>query len=485
MSRTGVVAALCACVWISSACSTREFGFERDGQEFGFERDGRDYIESDREIFEVNPGGTLTVDAELGAIRISSSVNNELDVLVRKRFRTSDADQARKDFSNIDVGIEQTDKGVRIEVDQIKNVTYKRWFWQDWPERVYVDIEVTVPVEFNLELSTISGDIRTANTVGNVTAKTLSGNVSTGPTEGNLSIKTNSGNIRTSSVVGKVHTVTLSGNNEIGPVKGEVTVRSNSGNIKTGSVEGNVQGKSLSGNIVIGPVNGDATVGTNSGNIESSFVDGNLKALSLSGSIKTGPVINDVTVSTTDGDIDTGDIGGSVQSSSLSGHISIGAVNGNAKARTTSGNIMVSNVFGVSETRSLSGDIRLGSTHGGIIASTTSGDIEGELTDTDASVEARYKLQSLAGDISILLPFDMPAVIDAQISIGELIDPWLPNSWHVLRHIDSDFDLDVRRVESSPGTYRIKAVGEINGGGNDIILVSNEGKIRIRSKDDW
>ena len=79
----------------------------------------------------------------------------------------------------------------------------------------------------------------------------------------------------------------------------------------------------------------------------------------------------------------------------------------------------------------------------------------------------------------------MPAVIAAQISIGEIIDPWLPNSWHVLRHIDSDFDLDVRRVESSPGNYSIKAVGEINGGGNDIILETNDGKIRIRSKDDW
>lgn len=440
MNRTGVVAVFCACIWISSACSI---------QEFGFERDGRDYIESDQERFEVNPGGTLTVDAELGAIHIRSSNNNEVDVLVRKRLRSTDADQVRKAFSNVEVEIKQTDKGVRIEVGQIRNVTYTRWFWQDWPDRVLVDIEVTVPVEFNLDLSTISGDIRTANTVGNVTAKTLSGNISTGPTEGNLSIKTNSGNIRTSPVVGKVHTVTLSGN------------------------------------IVIGPLNGDATVGTNSGSIESSFVDGNLKASSLSGSVKTGPVKNDVTVSTTGGDIETGDIGGSVHSRSLSGHISIDTVNGNAKANTTSGNIKVSNVFGVSETRSLSGDIRLGTTHGGIVASTTSGDIEGELIDTDASVDARYQFQSLVGDISITLPFDMPAVIDAQISIGEIIDPWLPNSWHVLRHINSDFDLDVRRVQSSPGNYGIRAVGEINGGGNDIELVTNDGKIRIRSRADW
>ncbi|MXY47796.1 MAG: DUF4097 domain-containing protein [Gemmatimonadetes bacterium] len=476
MNRNGVVAVLCAFLWTSSACST---------QEFGFEREGRDYIEGDQERFEVNPGGTLTVDAELGAIYIRSSNNDEVDVLVRKRLRSTDADQARKAFSNVEIDIKQVDKGVRIEVDQIRNVTYRRWFWQDWPDRLSVDIEVTVPVEYNLDLSTISGDIRTTNTVGDVTAKTLSGNISTGPAEGNLSIKTNSGNIRTGPVVGKVHTITLSGYNEIGPVNGEVKVRSNSGNIKTGSVEGNVQGKSLSGNIVIGPVHGDVTVSTNSGSIESSFVDGNLKASSLSGSVKTGPVKNDVTVSTTDGDIDTGDIGGSVQSSSLSGHISIGAVNSNVKANTTSGNIKVSNVFGVSETRSLSGDIRLGSTHGGIVASTASGDIEGDLIDTDSSVDARYQFQSLAGDISIILPFDMPAVIDAQISIGEIIDPWLPNSWHVLRHIDSDFDLDVSKVESSPGNHTIKAVGEINGGGNDIILVTNDGKIRIRSKDDW
>ena len=446
MSRIGFVSVLYA-VWISSACSTQEIGFERDGQDHTVERDGRDYIEDERQRFEVNPGGTLTVDAELGAIRIRSSNNDEVDVLVRKRLRTTDADEARKTFRNVEIVFNQTDTGVRIEVDQIDN-TVSRWFWQDWPDQVSVDIEVLVPVAYNLYLSTISDDIQTGNTVGSVTAKTLSGNISTGPTEGNLNIETTSGNIETS------------------------------------RVEGDVHAESLSGNIVIGPVNGDATVGTTSGNIETDSVDGDLKASSLSGSVKTGPVRNDVAVSTTAGNIETRDILGNVQSGSLSGNISIGAVNGNASASTTSGNIEASNVLGVTETRSLSGDIRLGPTHGGIVASTTSGDIEGESIVTDASVDARYEFQTLSGDISVILPVDLPAVIDAQIGIGSIIDPSLPTWWHVERHIDSDFVLEVHKVESSPGNYRIEAVGEINGGGNDITLVTNDGKIRIRSKND-
>ena len=507
MSRIGFVSVLFAYAWISGACSAQETRFEREGW---------DYIESTHQRFEVNPGDTLTVDAELGTIRIKSSSTDEAEVLVRKRLWKFGADRARKAFRNVETVIEQTDTGIRIEVDQIDD-NASNWFWQD---RIQVNIEVTVPLKYNLDLRTVIDDVQTGKIVGSATVKTLSGNITAGPTEGNLSIETVSGNIETSRVEGSVHAKSLSGNIVIGPVNsdanvgtasgnietsrvegsvhakslsgnivigsvnGDVTVSTTSGYIETSRVEGNVHAKSLSGDIVVGPVIGDATVGTASGNIETGSVDGDLKVSSLSGNVKTGPVRSDVTVSTAAGNIETRDILGNVQSRSLSGNISIGAVNGNASASTTSGNIEASNVLGVFETRSLSGDIRLGPTYGGIVASTTSGDIEGELIVTDASVDARYGFQTLSGDISIILPVDLPAVIDAQIGIGSVIDPWLPTWWHVDRHIDSDFILEARRVESSPGNFRIEAVGEINGGGNDITLVTNDGKIRIRSKND-
>ena len=312
MNRTEVVAVLGAFLWISSACSTQEIGFERDGQ---------DYTEIIRQNYEVNPGGTLTADAEVGTILISSTVNNEVDVLVRKRLRTSDADRARKDFNNVQVKFSKTFNEVRIEVDQIKNVTYKRWFWQDWPERLHVDIEVTVPMEFNLDLSTITGDIQTGDIVGDVTARTLSGNITTGPIEGYLSLKTNSGNIETNPVLGKVQTVTLTGNNEIGPVNGEVSVRSNSGKIETRTVEGDLHAKSLTGHIKIGSVEGDATVGSNSGKIEVRTVEGDLHAKTLSGHIKIGFVEGDATVGSNSGDIQTGYVQGKLKTSTLSGNI--------------------------------------------------------------------------------------------------------------------------------------------------------------------
>lgn len=507
MSRIGFVSVLFAYAWMSGACSAQETRFEREGW---------DYIESTHQRFEVNPGDTLTVDAEVGTIRIKSSSTDEAEVLVRKRLWKFGADRARKAFRNVETVIEQTDTGIRIDVDQIDD-NASNWFWQD---RIQVNIEVTVPLKYNLDLSTVSDDVQTGKIVGSVTVKTLTGNISTGPTEGVLSTKTVSGNIETSRTVGDLHAKSLTGNITIGPVVGDATIGTNSGRIETGSVQedlhaksltgnitigpvegdatvttttgrmetGSVQGdlhaKSLTGNVKIGPVEGDATVTTTTGNIETSSVDGDLKASSLSGSVKTGPVRSDVTVSTTAGNIETRDILGNVQSGSLSGNISIGAVNGNASASTTSGNIEASNVLGVSETRSLSGDIRLGPTYGGIVASTTSGDIEGELIVTDASVDTRYGFQTRSGDISIILPVDLPAAIDAQIGIGSVIDPWLPTWWHVERHIDSDFVLEARRVESSPGNYRIEAVGERNGGGNDITLVTNDGKIRIRSKHD-
>ena len=521
MSRTVFVAVLCACIGLSSACNMQEIGFERGEREIEFERDGQDYIDSTRQKYEVNPGGTLTVDAKLGAIHIRSSTKNEVDVLVRKRFRATDADQVRKAFSNIEVVIEQTYNGVRIEVDWIRYPTYTKKFWQDdWPDRAYVEINVIVPEEYNLDLITITGDIQTGNIAGNVTAETLTGEISIGPTEGDLSIKSNVGNIETSRVVGSVHTTTLTGNIEIGHVDGEVKVGSNSGrietgtvvedlhantltgnieigpvdgdatvssatgSIKTGIVVGDLHAKTNTGNIETGPVDGDATVGANSGSIKTGIVAGDLHANTLTGNIETGPVDGDATVSSATGSIKTGTVEGDLHAKTLTGKIELGPVDGEAKVSTTSGMIETSKVLGDCETRSLSGDIRLGPTHGDIVASSTSGDIEGELIVTDPSVEARYDMQTLSGDVTIQMPVDIPSVIDAQINIGEIIDPWLPNWWHVQWRIKSDFDLNYSRIESGPGNYAIKAIGETNGGGNRIKLVSTAGNIRIRSKDD-
>ena len=309
MSRTGIVAVLCALLWISSACNT---------QEIGFERDGRDYIESIRQQYEVNPGGSLTVDAETGTIHISSSNNNEVDVLVRKRLRTTDEDRVRKEFRNIEVAIRQTYDGVRIEVERIDD-NLPRWFWQD---RTGVEIEVTVPVEFNLDLSTISDDIQTGKTEGTVTAKTLSGNISTGPTEGDLSIETTSGHIKARRVVGKVRANTLSGNIEIGPVHGDATLSSTSGKIETDIVEEDLNAETLSGNIEIGPVHGDATLSSTSGKIETDIVEEDLNAETLSGNIEIGPVHGDATLSSTSGDIRTGSVRGKLKTTTLSGNIS-------------------------------------------------------------------------------------------------------------------------------------------------------------------
>ncbi len=281
MSRIGFVAVLYA-VWISSACSTQEIEFERDGRDYTFERDGRDYIEDDRQRFAVNPGGTLTVDAELGTVRIRSSNNDEVDVLVRKRFRATDADQVRKAFSNIEVVIKQTYNGVRIEVEQIDD-NVARWFWQ---EKVHGEIEVVVPVEFNLDLSTVSDDILTGKIVGSVTAKTLSGDISTGPTEGSARLESTSGNIVTNRVEGNVHASTLDGDIRTGPVEGDATLRSTSGSIMTNRVEGNVHASTLDGDIRAGPVEGDATLRSTTGNIVARSVAGKLSTSSLTGNIK-------------------------------------------------------------------------------------------------------------------------------------------------------------------------------------------------------
>lgn len=261
--------------------------------------DGRGHVEQIEEKYAVEPGGTLTVDADLGSIRVEPWSRNEVDVFVEKRTRIVDEARARQELEEVEVDISQHRDGVRIEVDR------PGWFKKT---RVSVKMKVRVPETYNLDLKTSGGDIETGDLKGDINARTAGGNVDIGiVSEGVVTAGTAGGDIR---------------------VRGggrETSVSTAGGNITVERADGGVTAKTAGGNIEIGDTDGDVDVKTAGGNIEIGRVQGNVTAGTVGGNIEIGPTLGDVDVKTVGGSIDIEDVGGKVNTSAFGGRVTVGS----------------------------------------------------------------------------------------------------------------------------------------------------------------
>ncbi len=99
--------------------------------------------------------------------------------------------------------------------------------------------------------------------------------------------------------------------------------------------------------------------------------------------------------------------------------------------------------------------------------------------DPDTEPDTHFVLETLEGDVTIYLPDDLEASIEAKGSSGGLV---LSRLWRKdLGHIFSDFGLN----KSEWGVFfyvRSEASGHINGGGDRIRLKTNSGNIFIKER---
>ena len=251
------------------------------------------------EKYAVEPGGTLTVDADMGSIQVEPWSNNEVEVYVEKRIRMGDDGRAQQELDQVEVEISQHRDGVRVEIDR------PGWFRNS---RVSVKAKVRVPETYNLELKTSGGDIETGDLKGDINARTAGGDVQIGTvSDGDVTAGTAGGDIR------------IRGGGR------ETEVSTTGGNITVDRADGGVKARTTGGNIEIGDTGGDVDVKTTGGNIEIGRVQGNVKAGTVGGNIEIGPTLGDVDVKTIGGSIDIDDVGGKVKTGALGGRVTIGS----------------------------------------------------------------------------------------------------------------------------------------------------------------
>ena len=274
------------------------------------------------------------------------------------------------------------------------------------------------------------------------------------PTEMNLGISTGGGNIAVK-----------------GDLKGIVEASTGGGNITAGNIFGKTAFSTAGGNISVGDINGDADLASAGGDMEAGSINGNAEISTAGGNITVSSVNKLAELSTAGGNITIGNVGGKIKASTAGGNITVGDVYGSAEISTAGGNINLESAGGEVEASTAAGNINLKNIKGAVEANTAAGNIYAELY-PESNMQS--ELNSAIGNITLKLPGSAKVTIIATLSV----DVWGDNDDDDLDHIKSDFTPTT--VNKRGDKKQIEVVYKLNGGGPTIELNAAMGEIEIR-----
>jgi len=243
------------------------------------------------EHFSVSPGEQLQVEVAHADVMLHTHQSPSVEVVVS--MDAEDWEQAEKLLRKLDFQIERTSEGVSIVTRKISNVV---GFWDLWrlvfgQRRVGIRVEVTVPEQFSLNVSTSGGDVEVERIRGEAKIRTAGGDITFDRIQ-------SPSWVQIATAGGDIEGVVLRGE--------EVEVKTAGGDIEIHEVEGeNIQIKTAGGDIEIVKWRGNGDAHTAGGDIVVEEVEGDLEAKTMGGDVevflkKPGHIV----LSTTGGDID-------------------------------------------------------------------------------------------------------------------------------------------------------------------------------------
>lgn len=381
------------------------------------------------ETFDVQPGGVFTINRVVGSITVSAWDQNRVEVTETIRLDGASRQDAQAYVQRFQSTIEQTGNSVSVRGPE----SNRSGSWRRNARHVF---DVRVPQQLNVDVSTAGGSIDIEGPEGRVAGRTSGGPINVKRVTGEVSVRTAGGSLNLTDITGPVDGNTSGGSINAERVTGRLLVRTSGGSLNIAAIGGNVQAETSGGSVSIEEVEGRVMIRTSGGSM-------NLRAIT-----------SDVRAETSGGDIQLEEIGGS------------------AEARTSGGDIEGRTLRGPVEATTSAGDIELEDVRAGVDARTSVGDIEVEMTIEDFDANYATRLAASHGDITITLPSNLPASIDA---IAQTTGP----NWD-RDDILSDFPLS-RTTPDDAGANLLRSAGAINGGGPSIEMRTRGGSIEIRS----
>ncbi|MBI9073243.1 MAG: DUF4097 family beta strand repeat protein [Melioribacteraceae bacterium] len=198
-----------------------------------------------KKSFDVSYGGKLSLDSDLGSIKVNTSNSEVVEVEIKLYAKANDEDDAEEIFEDFDINFNHSGDNVKIDADYRKS---KSWFG-NWNNKLKVKFIITVPSNYNLDLSTSGGSISVSDIKGKVDAKTSGGSLEFAHVMGELNGKTSGGSISLDKCDGDVDVHTSGGSITIGEVKGRVFAKTSGGKISVEEVMGQIKASTSGGSI--------------------------------------------------------------------------------------------------------------------------------------------------------------------------------------------------------------------------------------------
>lgn len=213
--------------------------------------------------FSVHGGGTLTIDSDLGDIRVTSG-GTMVTVDVLRKANTSSKEKADDLFRDYRVEFTQAENDVQVTARHTRASSWFHLFGND------LDIQyvVTVPSRYNLKLATSGGDIKVGDLNGDVRCKTSGGDLELGHIGGVIEAKTSGGDLNVAGVRGVATLGTSGGTVKIGDAGASLEVKTSGGSISIDRVGGDLLARTSGGNISIREASGIIDAETSGGSIE-------------------------------------------------------------------------------------------------------------------------------------------------------------------------------------------------------------------------
>jgi TonB family protein len=376
-------------------------------------------------------GLTLHMTTDLGSVNIQRQPPGSPRAIRYSVHIETDAREplAAKLLQNYTLVAASTPSGVTITGGIPQQHTRARGRQQQ--AQFWVKFLVSVPVDYNVEVSTGAGDIETSDLGGYVVLETDGGNITTGrigfdrraAMTGHpmAKIETQGGHISVEDVFGDFDAYTAGGHIRAGNIVGNAKLRTGGGHIRAGKIQGVAQLETEGGNITVG---------------------------------EAGAL---VTVRTGGGQIDFGEVHGSVHAQNGGGGIRMMYVAGPLEVVTSGGSICLTKV--TNTVRAATGD--------GTITAWIAPDSDDPRQ--TVRLPGPSQLASETGDIVLYLPRNIAATIDATVDRGGA------------NRIEADPSLLLKPRARPDGTVR--ATGNLNGGGAVLKLHTATGKIRLQFLD--
>jgi DUF4097 and DUF4098 domain-containing protein YvlB len=193
--------------------------------------------------FSVDPGGTLTVDTDMGTIVVNGTDVREVTV----RAAMSGTESQLKDF---DFNAEADSRGVTV-----RGQRYNDW-WLDlswlFGGDVRIKYEIQVPHDYHVELRTSGGMLDLQNLKGTIRGHTSGGRLRLKSVAGDIDLHTSGGGIQAEKISGVAQLRTSGGTVTVDDTDADLNVRTSGGSIRLRNIQGKVDARTSGGSIDAG-----------------------------------------------------------------------------------------------------------------------------------------------------------------------------------------------------------------------------------------